>query len=267
MQSRVATFAVAIISPVCYKRCYMNELRKLKDFQRVLANYEPSPATRATLNDTHLVLLAAPTSSGRNTIIHDLLQSGEYYFVISDTTRKPRVNNGVAEKDGVEYWFRDEESLLEDLRAGRFLEAAVIHNQQVSGISIRELEKAKQSDKVAITDIEIVGVDSVLAVKPDTTVFFVVPPTFDVWHERLDSRGEMHETELLRRMKSACDEFRHALENDHYTYIVNDHLSHAVERIHQVVFRDDRDPAYQQTARRVVEQLLVDTEKYLARTN
>lgn len=245
----------------------MNELRKLKDFQRVLADYKPSSATRASLRDTHLVLLAAPTSSGRNTIIHELLQSGEYYFVVSDTTRKPRINNGVAEKDGVEYWFRDEEDILEDLRAGQFLEAAVIHNQQVSGVSIRELEKAKQSGRVAITDIEIVGVDSVLEVKPDTTVFFVVPPTFEVWHERLDSRGEMHKAEVLRRMKSACDEFRHALENDHYTYVINDHLPHAVERIHQVVFNDDHDTSYQQTARRVVEQLLVDTEGYLARNN
>jgi|AntRauTorcE11897_2_1112592.scaffolds.fasta_scaffold00393_7 guanylate kinase len=243
----------------------MNELQKLSEFQQLLADYHVSSQAKETLHNTRLVLLAAPTSSGRNTIIHQLLTSGEYYFVVSDTTRKPRINNGVKEQDSVEYWFRSEDAMLQDIKKGLFLEAAVIHNQQVSGISIRELEKAKDSNKVAITDIEIVGVDSVLAVKPDTTVFFVIPPSFDEWHDRLAQRGKMHDNELKRRMQSACEEFRHALENDHYTYVINDELASAVERIQQVVFSGYQEPNYQHAARQVVEQLLVDTEKFLTR--
>ncbi len=242
----------------------MNELQKLSEFQQLLASYHVSSRAKEILQATRLVLLAAPTSSGRNTIIHRLLSSGEYHFVISDTTRKPRINNGVKEQDGVEYWFRSEEEMLRDIKKGLFLEAAVIHNQQVSGISIRELEKAKKTNKVAITDIEIVGVDSVLAVKPDTTVFFVVPPSFDEWHKRLAHRGKMHGHELQRRMRSACEEFRHALENDHYMYVVNDELSHAVEHIQQMVFSGYQEPNYQHSARQVIEQLLIDTEKFLA---
>ena len=241
----------------------MNVLTQLDAFNQVLADYHISKQGQEILKDLQLVLLAAPTSSGRNTIIHELLKTNDYHFVVSDTTRKPRTNNTIPEKNGVEYWFRSEEDMLDDLRNGQYLEAALIHNQQVSGVSIRELEKAKSSGKVAITDIEIVGVDSVLAQKPDTKVFFVVPPSFEEWHNRLDKRGHMSEPELRRRMASACEEFRHALEKDHYHYVINDRIVDAIEQIHQGVYGDRYDTSYQKHAQDLVEKLLVDTEKYI----
>ena len=243
----------------------MNTLDHLKDFEHILRNYVVSPESRSVLNRLELVLLAAPTSSGRNTIINELLKTGQYHFVVSDTTRKPRVNNNVSEQDGVEYWFRSEEAVLDDLRRGNFLEAAVIHQQQVSGISIRELEKAKSANKVAITDIEIAGIDSVLAVKPDTKAIFVLPPNFEQWHKRLKRRGDMTKTELIRRMRSAASELRHAIEEDHYSLIINDDLKEAVERVHQIVFSKWQDPSYQKNAHEVLEHLLADTEGFLSK--
>src|SRR5947209_4084329 len=122
----------------------MNELVHKAEFHTLLADYKLSKASLLTLSQTKLVLLVAPTSSGRNTIIRELLKTGDYYFIVSDTTRKPRVNDGIPERDGVEYWFRSEEEVLEDIKQGKYLEAAVIHEQQVSGISIRELQKANE---------------------------------------------------------------------------------------------------------------------------
>ena len=87
------------------------------------------------------------TAGGRNTIIDQLLKSGDFHYIISDTTRHKRANNGVMEQDGREYWFRSEDEILADLKAGNFLEAAIIHNQHVSGISIRELKKASKRVK------------------------------------------------------------------------------------------------------------------------
>ena len=242
----------------------MNRLSHLEEFEQILRHYHVSPGSRTVLEGLKLVLLAAPTSSGRNTIINELLQTGEYHFVVSDTTRKPRVNNNVSEQDGVEYWFRSEEEVLEDLKQGRFLEAAIIHEQQVSGISIRELEKAKSTNKVAITDIEIAGIDSVLAVKPDTKAIFVLPPNFAQWHERLKQRGDMTKPELVRRMHSAASELRHAIEEDHYSLIINDDLKEAVEHVHQIVFGKQQDLSYQKSAHTILEQLLVDTERFLS---
>src|ERR1700689_1309052 len=118
----------------------MNELVHGAEFRSALRDYHLSKAALQTLSQTKLVILVAPTSSGRNTIIWQLLKTGDYYFIVSDTTRQPRINDGKLERDGHEYWFRSEAEVLTDIQQGKYLEAAVIHNQQVSGISIRELQ-------------------------------------------------------------------------------------------------------------------------------
>src|SRR5664279_1435267 len=110
----------------------MNQLKRIDEFRTILDGYQLSPTAAQTLAQTKLVLLVAPTASGRNTIIHELLKTDQYHFVVSDTTRQPRINNGELEQNGREYWFRSEEEVLDELKRGEFLEAAIIHNQQVS---------------------------------------------------------------------------------------------------------------------------------------
>ena len=104
----------------------------------LLKHYNPSLEIIDLLRNIQFVLLAAPTAAGRNTIIRNLIMTGKYYYVVSDTTRKPRINNGIPEKNGNEYWFKSEEEFLHGLKNGAYVEAAIIHNQQVSGISLEE---------------------------------------------------------------------------------------------------------------------------------
>src|SRR5580765_4863377 len=129
-------------------------LKHYAEFKEVLETYHISDSAKNTLDDLTLVLLLGPTSGGRNTIMKHQLQTGNYTYIVSDTTRAPRINDGVLETSGNEYWFRTEEEVLADLKAGQFLEAELIHDQQVSGISMRELEKARAQNKIAITDVD-----------------------------------------------------------------------------------------------------------------
>lgn len=211
-----------------------NRLKRLKEFEQLLSTYHVSGHGKQILSETNLVLMMAPSATGRNTIIQELVKSGEYYFVVSDTTRHPRINNGQLEQNGREYWFRREQKVLADLRAGNFLEAAVIHKQQVSGISIRELMKAREEAKIAIADIQINGVDAIIKAKPDVKAIFVLPPSFDEWMKRLDGRGELSPGEKLRRLDSAIIEFSAALEQSYYRFIINDTLEHAVRQINAI---------------------------------
>lgn len=241
----------------------MNKLLHLREFEDILDDYKISENSIRTLKQTNLVLLVAPTSAGRNTIIRELLKTGDYSYIISDTTRKPRVNDEILERSGVEYWFRDEKEMLEDLREGKYLEAAIIHRQQVSGISIRELDKANQLQKIAITDIEIVGVHTIIDVKPDTNVIFVLPPGFEEWQRRILHRGHMTDEELRRRLESASQELLDALEHDYYTFIVNDTVEHAVQQIHHLARLGSIDDEEQAHARNLAEQLYIETHAYL----
>jgi guanylate kinase len=242
----------------------MNQLARLQEFEHILADYSLSKTALHTLWQTKLVLLVAPTSSGRNTLIRALLRTDDYYYIVSDTTRTPRSNDGIMEQNGREYWFRSEDEVFHDIQAGEYLEAAVIHKQQVSGISIRELQKATESGKIAITDAEIAGIDNAIKLKPDTIGIFVLPPNFDEWHRRLNGRGDMDPDEFKRRMESAVDEFTAALEHDYYRFVINDDVENAAEQINQLAKLDIIDGATQQAGRQLTEQLLIETKSLLA---
>lgn len=241
----------------------MSSMKYIEEFKAALENYEPSPATVDMLRQVKFVLLAAPTGSGRNTIINELLKTGHYYYVVSDTTRLPRTNNGVMETNGVHYWFRSEDELLRDIQAGKFLEAAIIHNQQVSGISARELARAGSEGRIAVTDMEVVGVDAVLRSKPDTIALFILPPSFEEWQHRLRGRGEMPVDELKRRMESAVKEFKAALSRPYYKFILNDTIADASEQVHKIAFMGEVDLVQQQAHRVLAENLYSKTVAYL----
>lgn len=238
------------------------QLENLDEFRTVLANHHISPASQAILDRSEIVLMVGPSSGGRNTIIQHLVDHGGFQFIVSDTTRPKRSNNGKMEQDGVEYWFRTESDMLEDLREGRFLEAAIIHDQQVSGISIRELQRAADNHLVGITDIETIGVDTIKAHKPDAYAIFVLPPSFEAWQERMQRRGDMSASEKRRRMQSAVDEFSHALEAGFYHFVVNDTVESSAAQVRQIV-AGETSPTDTSRGHDLAEQLLADTRDWL----
>lgn len=233
----------------------MAGLRYYDDFKRILADYKVSDRAKQALAGLKLVIMVAPTSTGRNTIIGKLHERGDHYhFIVSDTTRSPQVRDNKLEENGVQYFFRSEEEILADLKAGEFLEAALIHDQQVSGISIRELEKSKSRDKIAITDIEVVGADNVMRAKPDTVAIFVAPPSFDEWQKRIRSRGHLSEQEFKNRLLSADKELVAAIEHDYYQFVIADDLERTVGIIDKIA-KGKADRAENQRGRALVKQL------------
>lgn len=238
-------------------------LRYLSEFQRVLKTYKPSLEILDLLQETKFVLLSAPTAAGRNTIIRNLIMTGKYCYVISDTTRRPRINNGIPERSGEEYWFKTEEEFLQGLKNGAYIEAAVIHNQQVSGISLDEMRRATSSGMVAITDIDIHGCDNIKSYSDTTVPVFVLPPDFNEWMKRLDGRGVMEPAEKRRRLISAAEEIQLALERSYFKFIINWDLRLTVEELHQHIISGNFGAAEQTAAHTHAQQLLEDLSNFL----
>lgn len=242
----------------------MSNLKYINEFKEILQDYRISDEGRQILKKIELVLFVGPTSSGRNTIINELLKSGKYHSIVSDTTRKPRENNGVLEQNGVEYWFRSEEDILQDLQNGLFLEAAIIHNQQVSGISMRELQRAASNQKIAVNEIEVVGADNIHQAKPDTVFLFVIPPSFDEWMVRMSARSVLPDDEINRRLKSAVEEITIALNRNFYHFIVNDTFKQTTNKIKALMESGLNNTEEQAHNREVAAKLLKDTMDYLS---
>lgn len=207
------------------------ELQNKQAFEEILATYLPSEHAKSLLGGIPLVILQGISGSGRNTIIDHLVANNNFHQIISDTTRPPKLRNGAMEQDGVQYFFRSEDDILTDLKNGMFLEAELIHNQQVSGISIRELIKAAESQKVPINEVAREGVNNIRQAKSNTVFFFIVPPSYDEWLARLKNREVMSDEELSNRKKSAILEIKEALEAPDFIFALND----SVERVSDII--------------------------------
>lgn len=239
-------------------------LKHLHDFQRILKSYKPSLEILDILQKNQFVVLAAPSAAGRNTIIKNLIMTGKYYFVISDTTRPPRINNGIPERSGEEYWFKSEDEFLQGLKNGAYVEAAIIHNQQVSGISLDEMRRGEATGRVLITDTDIQGCDNIMSYSDSTVPVFVLPPNFDEWMRRLDGRGAMAPQEKRRRLTSAADEIQFALNRNYFKFIINWDLHLTIEELHQHILTKNFGEAEQQAAHSHARQLLSDLANWLS---
>lgn len=239
-------------------------LHNKEKFREILKNYQPSPDSIAFLKDMELVILTGITASGRNTIINELVKRGTYRFVVSDTTRPPKLRDGVMEQDGVQYHFRSEEEVLRDLEQGKFLEAELIHEQQVSGISIRELKRAQASGKTPIDEVDVIGPINIRKAKPDTRFIFVLPPSFDEWQQRWMAREAITDQEIENRMRTAEKVLQTALTRDYYSFVINDDVRLAAGKIDDIVHgrgsvEDER------KARKIAEHLLENVQRHLSK--
>jgi guanylate kinase len=171
-----------------------------------------------------ILVLSGPSGAGKSTIINQASDCiGEFYFSISTTTRKPRDG----ERDGVDYYFVTKEEFEEDIKAGNFLEYATVHDNYY-GTSLKPVQKALDSGKLVIFDIDVQGHRLVRAKLDDiTTSAFITPPTLKELEVRLVARCTDNESVIAKRIQNAKDEIQAIGEYD-YT-IVNDQIEKAVE--------------------------------------
>jgi guanylate kinase len=242
------------------------QLEHLQDFREVLANYQLPDEVKKLLNEVKLVTISSSSAVGRSTITEELLKTGKYHYIVSDTTRSPRVNNGVIEKNGTEYWFKTEAEFLDGLKNNQYIEAAIIHNQQVSGVSISELIKARDGNKVALADIDIQGVERIKKAVGNIESIFILPPSFDEWMRRLDNRGHMSDEEKGKRLNSALIELKSVV-NSGYTLVINNNLSEAVGLVNSIIESGHFDETYQLNAVNLAQDLANKTADYLKQKN
>lgn len=220
--------------------------------------YHPTAETIALMRDTKLVLLAGITGSGRDTMIAKLTERGGYYPYVTCTTREMRINNGVQEVEGVEYYFISTERALDMMRNHEFVEVSNVHGR-INGLSVKELQYVHSLGKIGITDFTTAGVDKCLSISDNVIAIFVVPPSFDAWVQRIKSRyadeSDFHASWPPRR-ESAIQELQDALDKPYYRFVINDVLSRAVEQCDKIAHGEYPSAEENNKARSILEHFL-----------
>lgn len=239
------------------------ELKNVEAFKEALSDYDVSDRARQVLQSVTMVALSGLAGGGRNTVISRLVETGNYSFIVSDTTRPPKLRDGEMEQDGVIYHFRSEEDILNDIRNGEFLEAEVIHSQQVSGVSIRELEQLSADGCILIGDFEYGGINNVAIAKPDAFIIALLPPSYDEWVERFSKREKIAHEEFMNRMRTAEKVLQNMLKQSFMKFVVNDDISRCAKTIDEVVRSGAYNQQMHQQGLALAESLLASVKREL----
>lgn len=231
---------------------------------RKLAAYEPAPAARDLIKQTPILLLVGPTGAGKDSLKDLLLKTGDYHHIVSHTTRKPRINHGILEKDGEDYHFIDKAAAEKMLDNHELIESK-IYSGNLYGTSVAEIQAAHDGGKIAMTDIEVQGVAEYKALDPGVMAVFLLPPDFKTWQERLQRRyGDVVDAEDSRlRIETALRELHELLNTDNYVAVINDDLEQTYNQIQTIVNSKDHTTPDEPKALEVAKQLEKDITAYL----
>jgi len=210
------------------------------DLEQKITNYTPPKDAIEVIKHTKIALLVGISGAGKDTIKRTLLKLPEFGEIISHTTRPPRYNEGVLEKNGEDYHFIDQDEVAAMLDAGEFVEAKFVHGT-VYGTSIAEVKRAGQKG-IAVTDVDVQGVEEYKRVSNKVVAIFVVPPDYATWVDRLKRRYATNEEfmkEWPRRRATAITELTRALELPYYHCVINDTLERAATVASEIAHRDD----------------------------
>jgi guanylate kinase len=231
-----------------------------------LANYRPATSTIQLIKSTQLLFLVGPTGAGKDSLKFKLLEDSNYHHIVSHTTRPPRINHGILEIDGDDYHFIDmiqAEKMIDDQS---FVEVKMFSGN-LYGTSVSEIEVAKADNKVAMTDIEVQGVAEYKSLDPNVMAIFLLPPTFEIWQERLKRRyGDVVDAEdHRRRLQTALTEIEELANNDYYIAVINDDLEQTYNVINKIVIAQSHINPDESAAKQVASNLANDIQTYLDR--
>lgn len=210
------------------------------NLRELVDGYEPSDETIDLVKSARIVLLAGIAGAGKDSTKKTLLKSTGYRDIVSHTTRLPRMNDGVMERDGEEYHFISVAEAARMIESKDFVEIKCVHADTVYGTSVAEIRAGFDSGNISLTDVDIQGIDEYKQLSQDVTAVFILPPSYDVWRDRLSKRYESDqefEQEWPKRLDSAVRELEYALSVPYYHFIINDDLSHTVEVVDSIAHK------------------------------
>lgn len=159
-----------------------------------------------------LIVISGPAGSGKGTVNARLLESEDYAYSVSATTRAPREG----EVDGVNYHYISTWEFERRIRDGEMLEYTNYCGNYY-GTPLKEAEEVLASGKNLILEIEVEGALNVKRLYPEAVLIMLLPPSFAVQEARLRGRGTETEEKILARLSRTREELP---EIYHYDYVV-----------------------------------------------
>jgi guanylate kinase len=232
----------------------------MNQLEQAINDYQMPEEAKRLLLEYPSLNIAGPTGAGKGTMAQYLTQTGNYNPVVSDTTRKPRPFGNGYEVNGVHYWFIDEATALEKLKADAYVEAKLVHGDTLYGTSIESYKRVIDNGRMPIIEIDVKGMEELMRAAPGFEAILLLPPSFEVWEQRIDGRGDMDLEQKIRRFRTAVTEYSKPIENHYFYPVINTEVVETAELIMSGAYRDE---AYRAKALELAVELRDTTQAFL----
>lgn len=180
-----------------------------------------------------LLIISSPSGAGKTTLTRKLISDLEDTVLsISVTTRQKRSN----EKDGLHYYFINEDAFKEMIKQDNLLEYANVFGYNY-GTPKDRVTEAIQSGKDVVFDIDWQGASQLRKNFNDNIVsIFILPPSATELMSRLIKRDQDSFDTIKNRLNAAYDEIKHW---DEYDYvIINDKITESYEELKAIILSE-----------------------------
>lgn len=179
-----------------------------------------------------LIIFAAPSGSGKTTIVEYLLKQEELNLAFSvSATSRPRRGK---EKHGENYYFMTTNEFKKHIKNDDFLEWEEVYRDNFYGTLKSEVERLWAEGKNVIFDIDVAGGLRIKRKYPNKTLaVFVKPPSVDELKIRLKKRSTESDDKINMRIAKASVELATAPQFD--VVIKNYDLDSALSEAHDLV--------------------------------
>jgi guanylate kinase len=185
--------------------------------------------THDTRREGIILILSAPSGTGKTTLINRLLALFPELRVSVSYTTRPRRGNEIAGKD---YHFVTSHRFAAMQRRYQFAEWAKVHDF-LYGTPRKALERSIKQGRDILLDIDVQGARKIKKAYPQAVAIFLVPPSWQELRRRLASRGTDRPKIIARRLANAKREMRAIVGYDYY--VVNRDVKNALVQLTAIV--------------------------------
>lgn len=182
-----------------------------------------------TIPSGNLYVIAAPSGTGKTSLVNALVASMQHLTVsVSHTTRPKRPG----ETHGVHYYFIDENQFKEMIQHGDFLEHATVFHY-LYGTSHTWVEETLAKGQDVILEIDWQGCQQIKQKFPDCVSIFILPPSYADLAERLEKRNQDKPEVIQERLADVKETMSHIKEYDYL--ILNADFDRAVHDLKTII--------------------------------
>ena len=180
-------------------------------------------------NQKKLIILTGPSGVGKGTVVKEILSKNKNIWLsISATTREPRAG----EKEGVNYYFLNQEKFKEMIEEKLFLEWAQFAGNYY-GTPLSSVNEKIKKGLTVLLEIEVEGAKQIKEKFPESLSIFLLPPNKAELERRIRNRGTEKEEAIKKRLLRANYEI--SASNQFDFALINHNVNETAKRIIKLV--------------------------------